>query len=116
MTIDGRVDAYWADHLDAALADAIAEGHHRIALDCSKVNFLSSAGIGAIVKHYKALAAINGSLIVVAPSRPVITLLRMTKLDELLSGIRPEPAAPRAAPASPPAAVTSRRIDADGLA
>ena len=26
MKVDGRVDGYWADHLDAALREAIAKG------------------------------------------------------------------------------------------
>src|SRR2546428_8362907 len=35
LVVVGRLDGYWADHLDAALTDAIREGHHRLRLDCS---------------------------------------------------------------------------------
>ena len=69
LKVDGRVDGYWADHLDAALRDAIAEGHHRIALDCSKVSFLSSAGIGVLVKHHQQLGRISGGFRVVNLAR-----------------------------------------------
>ena len=68
MKIDGRIDGYWADHLDAALSEAVGAGHHRIAVDCSAVGFLSSAGIGVLVKHHKQLAKIKGGLHVVRPS------------------------------------------------
>jgi len=113
LKVDGRIDGYWADHLDAALAAAISEGHHRIALDCSTVAFLSSAGIGAIVKHYKALAAIQGSLQVVEPSHAVVTVLRMTRLADVLIGLAAQPAA--AAPPPAPSA-TVRRVNAPGVA
>jgi anti-anti-sigma factor len=84
FVVVGRLDGYWADHLDAALTDAIREGHHRLRLDCSKVSFLSSAGIGVLVKFHKELARINGLFYVVNPSKPVSTALRITRLIELL--------------------------------
>ena len=43
LGVDGRIDGYWSDHLDVALDEAVREGHHRITLDCEKVNFISSA-------------------------------------------------------------------------
>ena len=86
LKVDGRVDGYWADHLDAAVRDAIAEGHHRIALDCSKVSFLSSAGIGVLVKHHQQLGRISGGFRVVSPSPAVATVLRITRLAEILIG------------------------------
>jgi len=84
LKVDGRIDSYWADHLDEAIADEVGAGHHRIALDCSAVTFLSSAGIGVLVKHYKQLATIKGGFHVVRPSATVATVLRLTKLAELL--------------------------------
>jgi anti-anti-sigma factor len=84
LKVDGRIDSYWADHLDEAIAAAVSEGHHRIALDCSAVSFLSSAGIGVLVKHYKQLARIKGGFHVVQPSATVATVLRLTKLADLL--------------------------------
>src|SRR5262249_27730245 len=86
LTIDGRIDGYWADHLDAALGEAVGEGHHRIALDCEKVSFLSSAGIGVLVKHDKQLAAIKGRFKIVRASSPVVSTLKITRLTELLIG------------------------------
>ena len=32
LLVDGRIDSYWSDHLDAALDAAVREGHHRIAV------------------------------------------------------------------------------------
>jgi anti-anti-sigma factor len=84
LKVDGRIDGYWADHLDSALNEAVGEGHHRIAVDCSGVGFLSSAGIGVLVKHHKQLARIKGGLHVVRPSPAVATVLRITRLADIL--------------------------------
>ena len=112
MKVDGRVDSYWADHLDEALAEAIREGHHRIALDCSRVSFLSSAGIGVFVKHHQQLGRISGGFRVVSPSSSVLTVLRLTRLAEMLIGEVEAVATTKVV--APPA--IPRSIEADGLA
>ena len=109
LAVSGRLDGYWADHLDKALADAVREGHHHLRLDLQQIVFLSSAGIAVLVKTYKQLTAIGGSLLVVNPSATVQTVLQITRLATLLVG--PGGAAPAAltapaAPASAPAAST----------
>src|SRR5438034_4271324 len=108
LVVVGRLDGYWADHLDAALTDAIREGHHRLRLDCSQVSFLSSARIGVLVKFHKELARINGSFSVVNPSKPVSTALRITRLIDVLVG--PARADDAVAALERPA----RRIERDG--
>ncbi len=84
LTIVGRLDGYWAEHLDTGLADAVREGHHRLRLDLSSVSFVSSAGIGVLVKFYKRLDAIHGALVIVRASGPVRTVLDMTRLTAML--------------------------------
>src|ERR1041384_8509201 len=86
LKVDGRIDGYWADHLDAALSGAVAEGHHRIAVDCSNVSFLSSAGICVLVKHHQQLGRISGGFRIVSPSPAVATVLRITRLADMLIG------------------------------
>jgi anti-anti-sigma factor len=110
LKVDGRIDGYWADHLDAAISEAVGEGHHRIAVDCSAVGFLSSAGIGVLVKHHKQLAKIKGGLHVVRPSPTVATVLRITRLaDVLIADIVTGDVGTRTAP-------VMRPLEVDGLA
>jgi anti-anti-sigma factor len=94
MQVMGRLDGYWCDHLTAALSDAIREGSHHIRVDCAQVTFLSSAGVSALVKCYRELARINGTFRVVNPSDRVSTVLRLTRLDTLLTTPAEEAAAP----------------------
>lgn len=48
LTITGRLDGYWADHLDSGLTETVRDGHHHLRLDPSGVTFLSSAGIAVL--------------------------------------------------------------------
>jgi anti-anti-sigma factor len=105
----GRLDSYWCDHLTTALDQVVREGNHHLRIDCAQVSFLTSAGVGVLVKFGRELARINGTLRVVNPSHPVETVLRLAGLDTLLIAPPGEAAAPatRAGPA--------RRIEAGGF-
>jgi anti-anti-sigma factor len=109
IVVEGRLDGYWADHLNAALTEAVREGHHHLRLDCTKVSFLSSASIGVLMKFYKELGRINGTFHVVNPSPPVSAVLRMMRLTALLV----EPARPEAGAAAPER--QARRLERDSV-
>jgi len=84
LTVAGRLDGYWADHLDNALSEAVRDGHHHLRVDLSQVTFLSSAGIAALMKFYKQLSRITGTFVVVNPSSSVRLVLEMTRLSAVL--------------------------------
>src|SRR5438067_16738 len=84
MRVSGRLDGYWSDHLNRALADVVGKGHHRIRLDCSALSFLSSAGIAVLLRFRKELARIDGAFYVVNPSKTVATVLQLTRVSDLL--------------------------------
>jgi anti-anti-sigma factor len=84
LKIQGRVDGYWADHLAAAVDQEIRQGSHNIELDLSQVAFLSSAGIGTLVRLYKDLKSIQGSFAVSNCSRSVLYVLQLSKLEDIL--------------------------------
>src|SRR6478672_5718164 len=84
LKIEGRIDGYWADHLAAAVDQEIRQGSHHIQLDLSQVAFLSSAGIGTLVRLYKDLKSIQGSFAVSNCSRTVLKVLQLSKLEDIL--------------------------------
>src|SRR5215471_2238243 len=107
MKASGRVDGYWADHLERALADVVGAGHHRIRLDCAGVSFMSSAGIAVLMKFRKELGRIDGAFHVVNPSKPVASTLALARLTDLLVE---SPQATAAAPATPAPVLRERAI------
>jgi anti-anti-sigma factor len=84
LKVEGRLDGYWADHLAAAVDQEIRDGSHHIQLDLSQVPFLSSAGIGVLVRFYKNLKSIHGSFAVSNCSRNVLKILELSMLKEIL--------------------------------
>jgi anti-anti-sigma factor len=84
LKVKGRLDGYWADHLAKALEEEIHRGSHRLLLDLSEVIFLSSAGIRVLVKYYKQLREIEGSLMISEASQQVTKVLEISKLAPIL--------------------------------
>jgi anti-anti-sigma factor len=84
LRVKGELDNYWASHLAERLDEVIRNESHRVMIDLSEVTYLSSAGIGILVKYYKQLRGIHGFLAVSNPSDTVRHMLSLTKLDSLL--------------------------------
>jgi anti-anti-sigma factor len=84
LVIAGRLDAYWADHLSAALEEALRGGADRIRLDMAAVSFMSSVGIRVLLRFYKQLRGIQGTFAVSSPSEAVKTVLELAGLEALL--------------------------------
>ena len=84
LRLAGRIDATWGEHLSATIEEAVRAGSHRVALNCSGVDYISSLGIGVIVTQYKLLQSVNGSLIVTNPSKFVREILKTVGLAGIL--------------------------------
>ena len=84
IKIAGRLDAYWADHLNKELQATIREGNHHLVLDLSAVEYISSAGIRVLLTFYNQLNQIRGSLALSKVSAPARSILEMAGLSELL--------------------------------
>lgn len=97
LRLNGRIDATWGDHLSTTIEKAVRAGSHHIALNCSGVDYISSLGIGVIVRHYNELKSVNGSLVVTYPSKFVRQILDTVGLTNILID---SAGAPTAAPAS----------------
>jgi anti-anti-sigma factor len=101
----GRLDGYWADHLSKALDDVMRQGDHRIRLNLSEVDYISSLGIRVLVQYYKKLSSIDGSFSVSEPSPNVRKVIKMVGLEATLM-----PPTPVSGPV-PTSAETSRHLD-----
>ena len=97
LSLEGRLDASWSDTVAAALEEAIRSGRPRIELDLAAVSFISSVGIGVIVRASGRLRAVKGVLAITAASDPVREMLRIAKLDFLVHASAAPPKASHAA-------------------
>ncbi len=96
LSIGGRIDATWSGTLDRELTDAISGGAHHIRLDLRETQFISSAGIRALLKALKTLAPLHGSFAVTEASENVRSVLDLTGLTKALEQAGQRREAPRA--------------------
>ncbi len=90
VKLRGRLDAYWTDHVAREFDELVRAGAHRLWVDCSEVTYLSSLGIGLLLRLQKELRGLGGAFKVHSPSEPVREVLDLAKLLPLLVGPPPE--------------------------
>jgi anti-anti-sigma factor len=84
VKVNGRLDNYWGEYLQRKLEELIREGAHQLLLNCSDVSYLSSAGVGVLMRFYRQLKAMGGSFGIVAPSEHVKLVIELCHLSPLL--------------------------------
>ncbi len=83
VTCEGsRLDATFAQEFFSSMQRFIQKGHMDIVLDLSSVEFVDSTGLGAIVRCLKELEG-HGLLVLCGVNEMVLSLLKMTHLDDI---------------------------------
>ncbi|MFC2053238.1 STAS domain-containing protein [Chloroflexota bacterium] len=84
LEIKGEVDAYTAQELNKTLLDLLNQGHHRIVMDVSKIIFISSTGIRAILFAHREAVQLGGEVRLVGPTDQVRRIFKIAGLFEVL--------------------------------
>jgi anti-anti-sigma factor len=61
--IKGRLDASTANKLEEKLLASVDGGERRLALDCSQLDYISSAGLRVLLLAVKRLSSSNGKIV-----------------------------------------------------
>lgn len=80
VRLHGELDLAGVPRLLSALACLDGD----VELDCSGVDFIDAAGLGAFVRAHQQCAARGAKLVVVDPSLVVVRLMQMVELDTVL--------------------------------
>lgn len=79
ITIRGRVDSLSADQLSQAIEEAHQRGKYNLVLDLGQVEFLSSAGLRALIEAQRRSAGLGWGEITLAQIPPrMVELLDLT--------------------------------------
>lgn len=84
MKVKGRIDSETAPDLDEALTRLVQQGRNQIVLNLQDVDFMSSAGLRAVVKAFQAAKKAGGDLRLAAVSEPVEVVLRTVGMMQML--------------------------------
>ena len=85
MAVTGRVDSATAPELESKLRELVDSDKNQIVLDLKEVEYMSSAGLRAMVSTLKAVKRVNGDLRIASPSPRVEEVLRLAGLTSIFS-------------------------------
>jgi anti-anti-sigma factor len=83
LKADGGLDASNAEEVVADLTRLIEAGIRKLVIDCSRLGYISSAGVGVLVRLQKRLQNVGGQAKVAAVRGPVFRLLELTGMAEV---------------------------------
>ena len=82
---DGRLDPTTLGDFSQTLMTTIDEGINKVLIDFSKTEYMSSAGIRAIVEALKKLEAKGGTLAFCTPSDNLKELFNVVQLEKVIT-------------------------------
>jgi anti-anti-sigma factor len=83
IRVTGRVDASVAPQFEAALSEQVKAGRTHVILEMDTTDYISSAGVRALISAQKALKGRGGGVLLSQPSTRVMEVLQIAGLDAL---------------------------------
>jgi anti-sigma B factor antagonist len=85
LQVTGEVDVYTAPILRQQILELAAKGAVHLIADLSRVDFLDSTGLGALVGGLKRLREAGGSLVLVISTPRILRIFQITGLTKALA-------------------------------
>ena len=86
--IDGDLDASSCIILDKAISEAITRQEKKIIIDCSRLNYISSAGLGVFMSYLQDFENNHISMVLYNLSEKVKNVFQILGLDELIKIVK----------------------------
>ncbi len=83
IELAGDIDVYSVGRLRSELLDLSGRGRHLVVVELSGVTFMDSSGLGVLVGAMKRARDGGGVVVLVAPSEPIMRVLRVTGLTKV---------------------------------
>ena len=80
----GDLDANSSVELDEQLSRLISDGHRRIHVDFSGINYVASAGMGVFVAHLDEIQVSGGQIVLSQMKENVFDAFQLLGLDQLI--------------------------------
>jgi len=102
VTLAGRLDIDGTDQIDLKFNTLAAEDYACVIADLSGVTFMSTIGIGTLVRVAKSVRRRGGNLVILNPQPLVRMVLEKTRINEFIALSESYPAAVAAVKEAPP--------------
>jgi anti-sigma B factor antagonist len=93
VSLSGTLDAWSEQEVRAALKELLGAGRVRLVLDLGALRRIDSSGLSTLLSVLKAARAAGGDIVLLGPSAAVASVLRLTRLDQILEAFNDEGAA-----------------------
>lgn len=80
--LEKRIDAATATDFKQKISEWIDSGNRRIVLNLSKVDFMDSSGLGAVISGLKKTGD-EGNIVICGVKETVMSLFRLTRMDRV---------------------------------
>ncbi len=85
MTVFGRVDAERSPEVEAAGRHVLTTPYQKLLINLAGVDYLSSAGLCALLNLAKLAESKHGRLFICSPAAPVQQIFKMSGFDKILA-------------------------------
>lgn len=83
ITLNGNLDAATAPIFQDEMQQHIESGYSKVIIDCHRLGYVSSIGIGALITVQNRLRRMGGTVKLAAILGPVMQILRLVRLDRV---------------------------------
>jgi anti-sigma B factor antagonist len=80
----GNLDSVSTPEFDRQVKDHLESGHTRIIVDCQRLGYITSIGLGSLVALQSRLRRRGGEVKLVAIQGPVMQVIKLVHLDKIL--------------------------------
>jgi anti-sigma B factor antagonist len=84
LSIQGDLDASSCILLDKAIAEAVEKNEKKIIIDCARLNYIASAGLGVFMSYIQEFENNQVALVLCNLSEKVRNVFQILGLDELI--------------------------------
>jgi anti-sigma B factor antagonist len=84
LVLIGEIDASSSIELDLAIAKSVGEGFTKILIDCSALDYISSAGLGVFMSYIEEFKDRNIKMVLFGMNEKVANTFSILGLNELL--------------------------------
>ena len=84
LKVSGDVDASSSIYLDNALEEAVGNNEQKIIVDCTELNYISSAGLGVFMSYIQEFENSDTKMVLFGMNAKVKNTFEILGLDQLL--------------------------------
>ena len=84
VVLSGRLDSTSAEYVFSCVENRVKDGSRKIVLDCTSLQYISSMGLGMLLRVHSRLKKVDGDANVAGVNSTVAKVIAMVRLDTVL--------------------------------